>query len=176
MKKFNLIWASIIFILLGCDLGPGIKWEKFTSENFQDAKSSGQPTLIYFYATWCGSCRQLNGTTLKDSNVIKSLEDWNLLRVDMSSRHDEQVNEVARKFDVWGLPTLIFYDSKGRQVYRKAGYISAADLQKKIKSSSSSGIGGEVKRRAPGLPRLKSLEKGPAKIQGSTKEASAQLK
>ncbi|QCD52787.1 protein-disulfide reductase DsbD [Campylobacter sp. RM16192] len=71
-------------------------------------KSSNKPVMIDFYATWCVSCNELDEITFKDEAVLKRLENFTLLRVDVTKGTSED-NELMKKFGLIGPPALIFY-------------------------------------------------------------------
>ena len=83
------ILLSMVLGLSGCHSGPKVEWQKFDEKIFNEAMLSNKPTLVYFYAAWCGACRQLQATTFHDSRVITSLEKWNRLKADMSFRENK---------------------------------------------------------------------------------------
>jgi thioredoxin 1 len=40
--------------------------------------------------------------------------------------------EEGKKYQVRGIPTQIFYDASGKELYRHAGFISKEDILKKL--------------------------------------------
>lgn len=81
------------------------------SELENAVKSSDKPVMIDFYATWCVSCNELDEITFKDEAVLKRLENFTLLRVDVSKGLKED-RELMQKFGLIGPPALIFYQAK----------------------------------------------------------------
>lgn len=87
---------------------------KFTSVSNLDQlqaaiKGSTKPVLIDFYATWCVSCNELDEITFADANVIKRLEGFTLLRVDVTKNStDDQA--IMKQFGLIGPPALLFYN------------------------------------------------------------------
>ena len=122
------ILLSMVLGLSGCNSGPKVEWQKFDEKIFNEAMLSKKPTLVYFYAAWCGACRQLQATTFHDSRVIASLEKWNRLKADMSFRENKMIYVRQQRFKVLGLPTLIWYSSTGRELFRKVGWISEKEF------------------------------------------------
>lgn len=74
----------------------------------------GLPTVIDFYATWCGPCRQIAPLfeTLKEEYAGKI----NFVSVDVDADKD-----VALKYNIEAMPTFVFLDSEGNEVNRIVG-------------------------------------------------------
>lgn len=71
-------------------------------------KSSSKPVLIDFYATWCASCNELDEITFKDEAVLKKLENFILLRVDVTKNSNDDA-QIMRKFGLIGPPAILFF-------------------------------------------------------------------
>lgn len=121
----------------GCDSRPNVDWQKFDQAALKKAQESGRPTLVYFYAAWCRPCQQLRSSTFRDERVVNALANWNRLKADMSFREDKQTIIHTQSFEVWALPTVIFYDAQGKQRLKKAGYFSAEAFMEMIRATES---------------------------------------
>ncbi len=62
-------------------------------------------TIVDFSASWCLSCHELENETLEHPLVTKALEQWGKVSIDY-----DQNQEIVTRFQVKGLPTLIFLD------------------------------------------------------------------
>ena len=71
-------------------------------------KSSSKPVLIDFYATWCASCNELDEITFKDEVVLKKLENFTLLRVDVTKNSSSDA-QIMKKFGLIGPPAILFF-------------------------------------------------------------------
>lgn len=130
MKKWVLFLFTAVFI--GCDSGPQILWKKFDKATLDASLQSGKPTLVYFYAAWCGPCRQMRATTLSEAEVVDSLGEWNTFKADMSFRENEKTIALGNQFEVWALPTFVFYDAEGDLRFKQPGYITKSDFLEMI--------------------------------------------
>jgi len=84
-------------------------------------KNSSKPVLIDFYATWCASCNELDEITFKDESVLKKLENFTLLRVDVTKNSSDDAR-IMKKFGLIGPPAILFFRADG-------------DLQKELKNA-----------------------------------------
>jgi thioredoxin 1 len=91
------------------------------NKSFSDIVGSETPTLIDFYAEWCGPCKMM-GPILQD--VAKSYgKDLKIVKIDV----DKNAN-LAAKLKIRGVPTLSLYKS-GNQVWRDSGVKSVTQLK-----------------------------------------------
>lgn len=92
---------------------------------FQDAITSNQPTLVDFYATWCGPCQTMH--PILDEIKSKEKDKIRILKIDV----DKNL-AIAEQFKIKGVPTFILFKS-GEVVWRKSGIIPFKELCDLIK-------------------------------------------
>ena len=140
-KIVGVIWliaAIIIFAIPGGPLReakvkPGIIWEPFTEELFNDAVSKGKPVMIDFSADWCIPCHELDHNTFTDLKVMEEAERFISLKVDLT-KSGETENAFKKKFSIKGVPTIIFYDKTGIETpgSRITGYVGPKVMLEKM--------------------------------------------
>lgn len=81
-----------------------------------------KPVLVQFYADWCGHCSDVRPEVDKASQELCGDVDVVRVNVDRNS-------ELADKFGIKGLPTMVVVDN-GRVVARSVGADKAADVVK----------------------------------------------
>ena len=76
--------------------------------------ASGQVTLVEFYADWCVSCKVIETEVFGDPRVQRSLAGVLLLRADVTA-NDARHRELMRTHQVIGPPTVMMFDTEGRE-------------------------------------------------------------
>jgi len=67
--------------------------------------------LLYFSAKWCGPCRQL-GPVMNEVNSTISVR-----KIDV-----DKEPEMAQKYGVKNIPTVILVDGQGQELAKKIGF------------------------------------------------------
>jgi thiol:disulfide interchange protein len=118
--------------------GNALAWVEFTSEAYRKVLREDAPFVMGFSAEWCLPCKEMYERTYTDQRVIEAAEGVRLLEVDSTTTTD-YISRVMESFDVKGLPTTLFFDSGGRELTRRGGYIPApefARLLSEVKKAS----------------------------------------
>ncbi len=84
-----------------------------------------KPTLVDFFATWCGPC-QMQAPILEETKKRVG-ENANIIKIDI-----DQNRRLAAQYNVRSVPTLIIF-KKGEAVWREAGLQQADVLERKLK-------------------------------------------
>lgn len=99
-------------------------------DNFDEIIKGGKPTLVDFFATWCGPCKMQS--TIIDE-VKKSVgDDGVVLKVDVDGNR-----ELAARYRVQSIPTIILFKD-GEPVWRAVGLQQANVLETKMREYMTS--------------------------------------
>ena len=97
-----------------------IHWEKNFDEALRKARKSGKPLIVDFWAEWCSWCIRLDHTTYLDPLVVRKAQDFVAVKIDTEGSPKDI--DVARRYWVDNLPTILFVSPEGRQLWRVNGY------------------------------------------------------
>ena len=98
-----------------------------------EARSSGTPLLLDWYADWCISCKVIEHEVLKDPIVVERLKGYRLIRFDITASNAEQ-RALLDRYQLFGPPALMFFGKDGveRADVRVIGEISAKDFAERV--------------------------------------------
>jgi thioredoxin 1 len=96
-------------------------------DGFKDIVNSAQPTLVDFYADWCGPCKQMK--PILEQVKTRMGGKVRILKIDVDKNQS-----LAAKLKIQSIPTLVLYKS-GKILWRKAGVVPSHELEKLIKAN-----------------------------------------
>ncbi len=92
---------------------------------FTDAIKSEKPTLVDFFATWCGPCKMMH--PILENLKQRIGDDARILTIDVDKNQ-----ALAAQYRIQSVPTLIIFKD-GEVKYRASGVQQAADLEAKLR-------------------------------------------
>ena len=101
-----------------------LQWNTDMNNALKIAQKSNKMVFADFYADWCGYCKQLDEDTFTNQNVKqKFVQRYVLVKINV-----DQNPELASKYQIYGLPTMVILDSNGNVIKRQEGFLSAGEL------------------------------------------------
>lgn len=97
--------------------------KEMNTADFKAAVASGHPTVVDFYATWCGPCKILEPIM---EQVAEEYPDVAFGRVNVDANMD-----IANELGIESIP-LVLYFKDGKQVDELLGYNSAMIVAGKV--------------------------------------------
>jgi thioredoxin 1 len=91
---------------------------------FKEIIQSETPTLVDFFATWCGPCKTMQ--PILDQIKTDLGESIRIIKIDIDKNQ-----AVAEQFKVKSVPTFILF-KKGEIVWKESGAMSKQALKQKI--------------------------------------------
>jgi thioredoxin-like negative regulator of GroEL len=93
------------------------------------AQEANKPMVIDFQAEWCEACKVMEKEVYTDVRVVDASRGFLPVRIAFDTNP-----QIARKYNVTALPTLVFTDSYGNELLRWHGYIDAKPLAEVLRS------------------------------------------
>jgi thioredoxin 1 len=100
--------------------------ESNTPDDFKKALTDGKPFLVDFGANSCIPCRQMR-PVLKEVDKEYAGK-TRVLIIDVYKYQD-----LAREYKIQLLPTLVFFDPKGKEAFRHMGVLDKEKIVAKLK-------------------------------------------
>ncbi|KAF5069009.1 Thiol:disulfide interchange protein DsbD [anaerobic digester metagenome] len=101
-----------------------LKWSTDLNSSLEEAKSTDKLVFIDFYADWCPYCKELDEKTFPEARVQQKLSQ-NYVAVKVNTDNNP---ELASKYKIYGLPTVVILNSDGQELKRYSGYINSDEL------------------------------------------------
>lgn len=92
---------------------------------FHELINRNTPTLVDFYADWCGPCKMMPPVLKEVKNELG--ESVNIIKVDVDKNQ-----KAANKYGIRSIPTLILFKN-GKIMWRKTGVAQAREIKNAVK-------------------------------------------
>ncbi len=134
MKKaaaaFLMIWSFFCQASAGPATKSPIAWLPWTDDLFERATREHRLVLLDLEAIWCHWCHVMDEKTYTDPAVVKLIQDHYLaVKVDQDSRPD-----LANRYEDFGWPATIVFDSAGKDLAKRSGYIPPDSMAKMLET------------------------------------------
>ena len=97
-------------------------------KSFAELINSETPTLVDFYADWCGPCKMM--APVIDQLASEMTGKVRVLKVDVDKNQ-----KAASAYNIQGVPTFILF-KKGKIVWQQAGGVAGHTLKSIIQQHS----------------------------------------
>jgi thiol:disulfide interchange protein DsbD len=107
-----------------------IHWSEYSENKILDAKEQNIPVIIDFFADWCVPCKEMDAFTFSQPEVVEMSKRFTMLKVDLTTESSLQAKELKSKFNIKGVPTLVFLNANGEELtdLRVVGFLDKEEL------------------------------------------------
>jgi thiol:disulfide interchange protein DsbD len=81
---------------------------------FEEAKRTGKPLLLDFYADWCISCKEMEIKTFANPAVAKKMQDFILVQADVTSNTAAH-QALLKRYGLFGPPGILLFNPAGEE-------------------------------------------------------------
>tara|TARA_R110000868_G_scaffold303564_1_gene564094 strand:+ start:505 stop:801 length:297 start_codon:yes stop_codon:yes gene_type:complete len=92
--------------------------------DFNELINSDKPTLVDFYANWCGPCKMM--TPIIEETKTKLGDKATVLKVNV-----DENKEVSIKYGIRSIPTVVLFQ-KGQPIWRQSGVVQSSKLVEEV--------------------------------------------
>jgi len=105
------------------------RWYSSLEDAGADARETGRPMLLDFWADWCVACKVMEKEVYNDQQFVDAAQAFLAVRIDYDKK-----TAISRKYNVTALPTVVFTDSYGSELFRHVGFIDLKTLTALLKA------------------------------------------
>ena len=130
-KAFGLLLAVLgTYMIVGGiqqPAGPHLDWVYDEAKGLEIAKREDKLVMLDFYASWCAACKELDHKTYADPAVAAKLADYVNVKLDFT-RSSDTTKALTEKYQIPGLPVVIFMDAEGTVLKRFTGFVEPDEM------------------------------------------------
>lgn len=103
-----------------------IQWRTY-AQGVEEAKAIGKPMYIDVYATWCGSCKEMDRVTFQADSVRALLASMYVpVRIDIDTK--QLSDSLKSNWPIKAVPTSLILAARGSVLGRRVGYQHPAEF------------------------------------------------
>ena len=100
------------------------------ADGYRQARHESRPMLVFFTASWCHFCHQMEADAFNDGQVARLSRQFICILVDA-----DQEPDVCQEFRIRGYPAVQFLTPQGVPLNRLVGKQSAAELMLQMQAA-----------------------------------------
>lgn len=118
--------AGLAFLLALSAPARTLSWEDVSlSAARERAREEARPLLVDFTASWCVACKEMDKLTFAAPEVALEAGRFVAVKIDATNDEDPAVQQAMQALGVVGLPTVVVFDSSGREAARYTDFVPA---------------------------------------------------
>lgn len=121
------IYKSILIIalLLVSNLVKADNWLYSLEDAKKMAIATNKLILVDFWASWCGPCKKMDSESWSKDEIKEVMGNYVSVQIDI-----DKDTEIAKKYNVRGIPYIFIMDPNGEVVYQHMSYMNKVQVKK----------------------------------------------
>ena len=116
--------AVVVLFAPAVAAAPSGAWRTSLDQASAEARASNKPLLVDFRADWCAPCKVMERDVYTDAFFAAVAPRLVPVQIDFDKQR-----ALARKYRVEALPTIVFTDSYGTELFHFSGYIGPKTME-----------------------------------------------
>jgi len=132
MKVFTRGFPALIVMVLTAtapEAVADVHWHSSLDEAAKVARPANRPILVDFVVDWCAACGVMDKEVYQTADFERAAEPFVLVRIDADRR-----TELSLKYKIATLPSVLFTDSQGNELFRATGFIDLKPMMELLAS------------------------------------------
>jgi len=107
------------------------------NQTVASANAQGKTVMVDLYADWCIACKEFEEYTFPEPSVQKALANTLLVQIDLTDTDSAVNSEFMSHFNVFGLPSILFFDLSGNELTKKrvTGFMAADKFSQHVEAT-----------------------------------------
>ncbi|RMH59741.1 MAG: hypothetical protein D6679_00975, partial [Candidatus Hydrogenedentota bacterium] len=108
-----LLFLTGAFLLRYHPSSPSLVFQPWDAERTDEERGAH---IVDVFAQWCVPCLEMEHSVFSDKEVARAAAGISLYRIDVTNTPPSPVRRWLEKYGVAGVPTMLFFDSTGREI------------------------------------------------------------